>query len=59
MLMFVKCFSTYSCDIDGEIFESVNLWNRLISDLAVVCTLFIVIVLWIVTKSCAVVFLSR
>ena len=49
----------YSCDIDGETFESINLWNGLISDLAVVCTLLIIIVLWLVTKCYAVVFLSR
>ena len=59
MLMFIRNFSVYSCDMDGETFESINFWVVLISCLTVVCTSLIVIVLWLVTKSCAVVFLLR
>ena len=53
--MFVKYFSMYSCGTDDETFENINLWDGLISGLTVVCTLLIVIALWLVTKSCAVV----
>ena len=49
----------FSSGIGGEMFESTNLWDGLISNLIVVSTLLIVIVLWLVTKSCAVVLLSR
>ena len=49
MLMFViddiRNFSVYSCNMDGETFESINLWVGLISGPTVVCTLLIVIVL--------------
>ena len=59
MLMFVRYFFRYSCGIDGETFDSINIWDGLISGLTVVCTLLMVIVLWLVMESCAVVFLSR
>ena len=57
MLMFVRNFSMYSCGIDGDTFESINLWVGLINGLTVrtlvVCTLLIVIILWLATKFCA------
>ena len=63
MLMFIRNFSVYSCDMDGETFENINFWVGLISRFSRldcgVCTLLIVIVLWLVTKFCAVVFLLR
>ena len=45
----------YSCGTDDETFENMNLWDGLISGLTVLCILLIVIALWLVTKSCAVV----
>ena len=45
----------YSYNTDDETFENINLWDGLISGLTVLCTLLIVIALWLVTKSCAVV----
>ena len=45
----------YSCGTDDEKFENMNLWDVLISGLTVLCILLIVIALWLITKSCAVV----
>ena len=45
----------YSHGTGGEAFRNINLWDGFISGLTVVCTLLIVIALWLVTKSCAVV----
>ena len=44
----------YSCGTDGESFKNIKLWDGLIRGLTVVCTLLIVIALWLVTMSCAV-----
>ena len=53
--MFVRYFSVQSCSTDDETFENIKLWDGLNSDLTVLCTLLIVIALWLVTKSSAVV----
>ena len=44
----------YSHGTGGEAFRNINLWDGFIRGLTVVCTLLIVIALWLVTKSCAV-----